>query len=124
MAGSFRDFIPAGEDTGALGSGFKDFVPAAFPTPQAEEVLIQDSVEPEVRVEKTNKELKEEAIALGINTTKLTNKKKLVEAIEAAKAVLPEPVVETPVVENETISEELAVKPKVESEESKKSEVV
>jgi hypothetical protein len=25
--GAFRDFIPEGDDTGALGSGFKDFVP-------------------------------------------------------------------------------------------------
>lgn len=25
--GVFRDFIPAGEDVGALGSGFADFVP-------------------------------------------------------------------------------------------------
>lgn len=27
----FRDFIPEGEDTGALGNGFKDFVPPKKP---------------------------------------------------------------------------------------------
>jgi hypothetical protein len=31
--GAFRDFIPEGDDTGALGSGFKDFVPPKKETP-------------------------------------------------------------------------------------------
>lgn len=31
MADTFRDWIPAGEDTGAQGNVFKDFVP---PTPE------------------------------------------------------------------------------------------
>lgn len=31
MATSFRDFIPEGEDTGAQGNGFQDFVPPKEP---------------------------------------------------------------------------------------------
>ena len=42
--GSFRDFIPEGEDTGASTlTGFKDFVPA--PQPQKKEVPKEDSEE-------------------------------------------------------------------------------
>jgi len=42
MVDTYRDFIPAGEDTGAQGNVFKDFVPPAKP-----------EVKVEVKVEKT-----------------------------------------------------------------------
>lgn len=36
MSDGFRDWIPAGEDTGAIGEGgFQDYVPPAEPKPQA-----------------------------------------------------------------------------------------
>lgn len=37
MPTPFRDFIPAGEDTGAQGQGFKDFVPDPVPVAHPEE---------------------------------------------------------------------------------------
>lgn len=33
MADSYRDFVPAGEDAGALGNKFTDFVPEHKPQP-------------------------------------------------------------------------------------------
>ena len=39
MADAFRDFIPEGEDVGAQGSGFVDFVPAPEPKLHREEVV-------------------------------------------------------------------------------------
>lgn len=44
MVDTYRDFIPAGEDTGAQGNVFKDFVPPFKP-----------EVKTEVKVEKTEK---------------------------------------------------------------------
>jgi len=42
MAGTYKDFIPAGEELGALGNGFTDFVPTRQPQPQpVEEVQEQ-----------------------------------------------------------------------------------
>ena len=94
----FRDFIPEGNNLGAVGNGFKDFVP----TP--------DHVE-EVKpiVEKTLRELKDEAESLGINIKKLKTKDALKEAIAkeiSAPEVIEEPqvpvVTEEPVVSVET----------------------
>ena len=95
MATPFRDFIPAGEDTGAQGSGFKDFVPPSESKP----VTPVEVVEAPVEEVKTAKELRDEAEALGIDIGKLKNKKALQEAIDAKKAepVIPE-VTEEPVV--------------------------
>jgi|WetSurMetagenome_2_1015567.scaffolds.fasta_scaffold10540_5 hypothetical protein len=84
MGSPFRDFIPEGEPTNAQGSGFKDFVPDPVPVAHVEPV--EDDFVPPVP-EKTNNELRNEAEALGINTTKLTNKKMLLDAIAAKKGV-------------------------------------
>lgn len=44
--GIFRDFIPEGEDTGALtGNGYQDFVPS--PEPVAEQPVEEAPVQPE-----------------------------------------------------------------------------
>lgn len=54
MADTFKDFIPADEDPGALGSGFKDYVPPREPqvvseAPQVEEApLVDEPLVPEV----------------------------------------------------------------------------
>lgn len=41
---TFRDWIPEGEDTGAIGKdGFQDFVPAPEPKPQ----VIEETKQPE-----------------------------------------------------------------------------
>lgn len=46
MATTFRDFIPAGEDPGALGAGYKDFVPEPKPVLRpVEEVLPEQPVD-------------------------------------------------------------------------------
>ncbi len=51
MADVNRDFIPEGEDPGALGSGFRDFVPAKevaeTPTEVSEEEATEEVVESE-----------------------------------------------------------------------------
>jgi hypothetical protein len=52
MGSPFRDFIPEGEDTGAQGNGFVDFVPdpvpVAQPEPVVEEKPVESVVEPDV----------------------------------------------------------------------------
>lgn len=88
MSGAFRDFIPAGEDTGAQGNGFKDFVPTPVPVFHSEPV--EEKVV-EVK-EKSNKELRNEAIALGIDVKNLTNKEKLIAAIAKYKEESLSPV--------------------------------
>jgi len=45
MADAFRDFIPEGQDPGALGKGFTDFVAAKEPVKTVEEVVTLDVVE-------------------------------------------------------------------------------
>lgn len=42
MADVYRDYIPEGEDTGALGSGFKDYLPPATPQPQPVEEVKEE----------------------------------------------------------------------------------
>lgn len=53
MAGIFKDFIPEGEETGAIGSGFKDFVPdpveALLSSVEAADVLNEEVVVEEVK---------------------------------------------------------------------------
>lgn len=58
MDDKFRDFIPAGEDTGAIGEGgFQDYVPAPTPKPQVieevkpVEVVKEPEVEEEAKIE-------------------------------------------------------------------------
>lgn len=46
MPSTFKDFIPAGEDTGAQGDGFKDFVKPATPVAHTEKPVVE---EPEVK---------------------------------------------------------------------------
>lgn len=51
---TFRDWIPEGEDTGAIGvNGFQDFVPAPQPKLQAVEEQIQQEIAEETVVEDT-----------------------------------------------------------------------
>lgn len=38
--GTIRDFIPEGEDTGAQGSGFKDFVPS----PEEKQLEVKEEI--------------------------------------------------------------------------------
>lgn len=43
----FRDWIPAGEDTGAITQdGFQDFVPAPQPKPQVIHETVEEPVQP------------------------------------------------------------------------------
>jgi len=44
MADTFKDWIPAGEGTGAQGSVFKDFVPPATPQ-KKEEIKVEELIE-------------------------------------------------------------------------------
>lgn len=37
MSNVFKDFVPEGDDPGALGQGFKDFVPTKQPAPKKED---------------------------------------------------------------------------------------
>lgn len=50
MVDTYRDFIPAGEDTGALGNKFQDFVPPFKPGVK--------EIKEEVKIEKTEEGLK------------------------------------------------------------------
>lgn len=52
MSDTFKDWIPEGQDTGAIGDGgYQDFVPAPGPKPQVVQEIIQPGpvVEPEVK---------------------------------------------------------------------------
>lgn len=52
MSDTFKDWIPEGQDTGAIGDGgYQDFVPAPEPKPQVVQEIIQPEpvVEPEVK---------------------------------------------------------------------------
>lgn len=53
--GVFKDFIPAGEDVGALGSGFVDFVPTKETVTAKPEHIV--NLQP---VEEPTKEVKKE----------------------------------------------------------------
>lgn len=44
MVDTYRDFIPAGEDTGALGNKFQDFVPPQVPQ-KKEEIKVEEVTE-------------------------------------------------------------------------------
>lgn len=48
MSDTFKDWIPEGQDTGAIGDGgYQDFVPAPEPKPQTVEPIVeQPQVEP------------------------------------------------------------------------------
>ncbi len=58
ISSTFRDFIPEGEDPGALGSGFKDFVPAPEVTEQMVETLVPEVDEEPVVEDPTPKTTK------------------------------------------------------------------
>lgn len=87
MPTPFRDFIPAGEDTGAQGNGFRDFVP---PSESAPTVTASENPTTEASVTvKSKKELVAEAKALGIDT-KGMNKDDIQKAIDEKNAEVPE----------------------------------
>ncbi len=46
MAGPYQDFVPAGEDPGALGGGFSDFVPTPEPKAKPQPAKEQPNPEP------------------------------------------------------------------------------
>lgn len=56
MAGAFRDFIPEGEDTGALGKGFRDFVPPVVPQvheePKEEPIITPEPIVTPIKTKK------------------------------------------------------------------------
>lgn len=86
MASPFKDFIPAGQDTGAQGSGFKDFVPEGENKP----VVATTEVTTSVYADKKVKELRAIAKEKGLDVEGL-KKEEIVKALEDADAVLPEP---------------------------------
>lgn len=55
MAQVFKDFIPEGEEQGAQGHGFKDFVPPVEPKPVVEETPVVPEPVVEEPVEKPKK---------------------------------------------------------------------
>lgn len=91
---TFRDFIPAGEDTGAIGNGkFADFVPTPVhvETVEAAPELVEA---PKALIDYSKKELEAMATELGItDKAAFKNKQTLADAIQTAMTQ-PEETVE------------------------------
>lgn len=99
MPTPFKDFIPAGEDTGAQGNGFRDFVPEGESAPVVPAQATAASTG-SAYADKSAKELKALAKEKGIDV-KGMKKEEIITALDAADAVLPEATEEVPGVAND-----------------------